>query len=78
MTADVGVAGGQPPVTEGVGERTAFANKAVTNGGAFHCRPRLSALKCCPVKEAEEGEGPHLPPCAGRAGCGDWPGCTLP
>ena len=32
VTAGVGVADGQPP-EEGVGERTAFANKAVTNGG---------------------------------------------
>ena len=33
MTAGVGVAGGQPPVTEGVEERTTFANKEFTNGG---------------------------------------------
>ena len=32
VTAGVGVAGGQPPVTEGVGERTALANKAFTSG----------------------------------------------
>ena len=79
VTADVGVAGGQPPVTEGVGERTAFANKAVTNGGRVPLSPAL--VVCVEVlsgEGSEEGEGPHPPPCAGRVECGDLPGCTLP
>ena len=79
VTAGVGVAGGRPPVTEGVGERTTFANKAVTNGGRIPLSP---ALVVCVEGLSGEGSGrrrrPHPPPCAGRVGCGDWPGCRLP
>ena len=77
MAAGVGVVGGQPPVTEGMGEKTAFANKAVTHGGRSPLSPTF--VVCVEALSAtEEGEGPHPPPCAGRVGCGDWPGCTLP
>ena len=44
VTAGVGVAGGQPLVTERLGKRTAFANKADTNGG---CSPLLPAFVVC-------------------------------
>ena len=52
VTAGVGVAGGQPSVTEEVGERTAFANKAVTNGGRSPVSPTF--VVCI---EALSGEG---------------------
>ena len=52
VTAGVGVAGGQPPVTEGVGERTAFANRAVTNRGRIALSPA-----CVVCVEVLSGEG---------------------
>ena len=54
VTASVGVAGGQPCVMEGVGERTAFANKAVTNGGRIPLSP---AFVVCVEVLSGEGNG---------------------
>ena len=48
VTAGVGVAGGQPPVTEGVGERT------VTNGGHIPLSP---AFVVCVEVLSSEGSG---------------------
>ena len=54
VTAGVGVAGGQPPMMKGIGEKTTFSNKTFTNGGRT---PLSSPPKCVVSIEVLSGEG---------------------
>ena len=53
------MAGGQPPMTEGVGERIAFANNAVTNGGRS---PQSPTFIVCVEALSGEGSGKRRRP----------------